>query len=190
MGFIMKDLNSACSIYVGKIGELLGRRELEKRGYHFDIERRMCRSVCDKEGRSWAQDHAKRRGIKFEYLLADAGYDTKDNYYFTSRIYKATPIIAMNRRNLKKGHKRDFEKELPVSRDSSLWSNLYRKRPAVERVFSRAKEDLCLKLIRVRRLERVRVHVAITLSAMLIVALIALKTDREELMNSLGAFRF
>ena len=135
-------------------------------------------------------DNLSRRGIKFEYVLADAGYDTKDNYYFTSKIYKATPIIAMNRRNLKKGHKRDFEKELPVSRDSTLWSNIYRKRPAVERVFSRAKEDLCLKLIRVRRLERVRVHVAITLSAMLIVALTALKTGREELMNSLGAFRF
>lgn len=28
-----------------------------------------------------------RSGIKFEYVLADAGYDTKDNYYLISHMY-------------------------------------------------------------------------------------------------------
>ena len=60
-----------------------------------------------------------RRGIKFEYVIADAGYDTKDNYYLISHIYHGVPIIAMNRRNLKK-KTRDFENYLPIKRNTDL----------------------------------------------------------------------
>jgi hypothetical protein len=59
-----------------------------------------------------------KRGIKPKVVIADAGYDTKENYYLAIKN-GAIPIIAFNRRNLKKAT-RDFEAELPIQREISL----------------------------------------------------------------------
>jgi len=50
---------------------------------------------------------------------------------------------------------------------------LFRKRCSVERLFCRVKEWLLLGILRVRGLEQVAIHVAISFAAMLTVALTA-----------------
>lgn len=129
-------------------------------------------------------------GMCFEYVVADAGYDTKDNYYFISRIFHAIPIVAMNRRNLKKKDTRDFEAYLPIKRGTELWKSIYQKRGAVERVFSRLKEELALKFVKVRGIENVRFHVALSLIAMLCIALAAHQTGNETLSKCISSFKF
>lgn len=129
------------------------------------------------------------RGIKPKIVLADKGYDGKMNYSFTFD-HGAIPIIAMNPRNLKKSKKRDFEADFPIQRNSDEWKKLYRKRGAVERVNSRLKEELDLKSLKVRGLDNVKVHAAISLITMLVVALVALKSGNGDLSASVNSFKF
>jgi len=98
------------------------------------------------------------RGIKPNIILADAGYDSKANMFETLDRFGAIPIIAMNRRNAK-NNERCWEKRLPIKRNSEEWKNLYRERGSIERIFSRLKEDLDLKSLKVRGLDKVRIHV-------------------------------
>ena len=130
-----------------------------------------------------------KRGIRPKVIVADAGYDTKENYFLALQ-YNAIPIIAFNRRKMKKEAIRDFEKDLPIPRNTELWKVLYAKRGAVERINSRLKEELCLKAVKVRTLEKVRTHVALSLIAMLCIALVALKTGNGDLLASVNSFRF
>lgn len=130
-----------------------------------------------------------RQRIKFEYVIADAGYDAKDNYYLISRLYHAVPIIAMNKRNLKKS-KREFENYLPIKRDTDLWKSFYQKRGSVERVFSRLKEELAIKMVKVRKIDNVKVHVATSLITMLCVASVAIKSGNVNLSKSVNSFKF
>ncbi|MHA1971537.1 MAG: transposase [Candidatus Hodarchaeales archaeon] len=128
------------------------------------------------------------RGIKPEIILADAGYDTKTNSVLSNLKYGITPIIALNRRNNRTGT-RTWEKKLPVKRNSDEWKQLYWKRGSVERVFSRLKEDLDLKAVKVRGIDKVTAHVAISLITMISVALTAQQTN-PELATSIASFRY
>jgi len=133
-----------------------------------------------------------QKGIQPKIVLADACYDSKENYRLVLE-YGATPIIAINKRNLKKKNTRDFECALPIQRNSELWKSLYRKRSSAERVISRLKEELALKDVKVRGLDNVRIHVAFSLIAMLTVALVALKalkTGNGHKATSVNSFRF
>lgn len=130
-----------------------------------------------------------REGIRPKVILADAGYDSKEDYRLALKC-DAVPIIAINKRNLKKKSTRDFERDLPVQRNSELWKTLYRKRSSVERVISRLKEELALKDLKVRGLDNVRIHVAFSLIAMLTVAFVALKTGNGNRATSVNSFRF
>lgn len=105
------------------------------------------------------------REMKFRHVIADAGYDSKENYELTIEKYGAIPIIAPNRRNAKGGIEEPLEG----------WKDLYRKRASIERVFSRLKEELYLKTLKVRGLWRVTVHVSISLITMLSVAVVAVR---------------
>jgi len=129
------------------------------------------------------------RGIRPKVIIADAGYDTKENYYLALKN-GAIPIIAFNRRNLKKKTTRDFETELPIQRNTGQWKSLYKKRSAIERIISRLKEELDLKAIKVRGLDRVKVHVAISLISMLVVAMVAHKSGNGHLSTSINSFKF
>ncbi len=130
-----------------------------------------------------------RSGIKFEYVVADAGYDSRDNYYVISHIYHSVPIIAMNRRNLKR-EAREFRNYLPIKRDVDLWKSLYQERGAVERVFSRLKEELAPKMVKVHRINNVETHVATSLITMLRVALVAIKSGNVDFSKSVNSFGF
>jgi len=130
-----------------------------------------------------------QKGIQPKIVLADAGYDSKENYRLALK-HGAIPIIAINRRNLKKKNTRDFERDLPVQRNTELWKTLYRKRSSAERVISRLKEELALKDLKVRGLDNVRIHVAFSLIAMVTVALVAFKTGNGSKATSVNSFRF
>jgi len=58
-----------------------------------------------------------------------------------------------------------------VPRDSKRFRSLYRERGAVEREFGRLKHEWALLPLRVRRIERVRLHVDLSILGRLAVAL-------------------
>lgn len=58
-----------------------------------------------------------------------------------------------------------------VPRETSRWKGLYRGRASVERAFGRLKNEWGLAPLRVRRIERVRLHVDLTILAQLAVRL-------------------
>jgi transposase len=129
------------------------------------------------------------KGIKPDIIIADAGYDSKKSYLITL-AEDIIPIIALNTRNLKYKEKRDWESVLPIQREGKFWEQLYRKRGAVERVFSRLKEELNLKAVKVRGLGNVKIHVILALITMLVVALVAFRSENGRLAKSVNLFRF
>ncbi len=58
-----------------------------------------------------------------------------------------------------------------VPRESARWLKLYRRRASVERAFGRLKHEWAMLPVRVRGLERVRLHVDLTMLAPLASAL-------------------
>jgi hypothetical protein len=63
-----------------------------------------------------------------------------------------------------------------IPRETLRWRGLYRRRASVERAFGRLKHEWSLTPLRVRRLERVRLHVDLTILAHLACALHRSKT--------------
>lgn len=63
-----------------------------------------------------------------------------------------------------------------IPRDSRKWRKLYHRRTAVERVNGRLKEFYGLTPVRTRGLERVQLHVDLTMLALLTVALARSRT--------------
>ncbi len=59
-----------------------------------------------------------------------------------------------------------------IPRETDRFSKLYRRRAAVEREFGRLKQDWGLATLRVRRVERVRLHADLTTLAKLACALV------------------
>ena len=64
--------------------------------------------------------------------------------------------------------------------------NLFKKRVSIEKVFSRAKELLLLDHLRVRGPEQVFIHACLSFSAMLTVALTAIKQHKPNLIRSIN----
>jgi hypothetical protein len=65
---------------------------------------------------------------------------------------------------------------------------LFRGRWSIERLFGRAKERLLLDCLRVRGLSQVSIHVALSLAAMLAVAVFAVGFGRPDLVRSVKHF--
>ena len=84
----------------------------------------------------------------------DMGYDN-------SRVYAecadrdVVPIIPLRKNS---GHR-----EASIPRTSDEWRSLYRHRSAVEREFGRLKHHYALAMLRVRGIERVRLHADLTI---------------------------
>jgi len=95
----------------------------------------------------------------------------------------------MNRRRAKK-KERDFEKNLPIKRDSKIWKDLYKERSSVERIFSRLQNETDMEEVTVRGLENVKIHVTLSMIAMLVVALVALMTGNEDRSRRIKSFRY
>ncbi len=58
-----------------------------------------------------------------------------------------------------------------IPRETLRWKGLYRGRASVERAFGRLKNEWALAPLRVRRIERVRLHADLTVMAQLTCAL-------------------
>lgn len=122
------------------------------------------------------------QGIVFKTVLADAQYDSAKARN-TVREYGAEPVIPYRKSSrirdaLKVG--RDF-----VVRGIKRLVNLFRKRVSIERVFSRAKEWLLLDHLRVRGLQQAFIHACLSFSAMLIVALTAVRQQEPRFIRSI-----
>ena len=124
----------------------------------------------------------KGLGISFKTVLADAQYDSS-KVRNTVREYGAEPVIPYRKTSrIKNGLKvgRDF-----VVHGVKRLVNLFRKRVSIERVFGRAKEWLLLDHLRVRGLEQAFIHACLSFSAMLVVALTAVKQHKPQLIRSI-----
>jgi len=124
----------------------------------------------------------KGLGVRFKTVLADAQYDSA-RVRKTVEEYGAEPVIPYRkssriRRALRVG--KDF-----IVRGVKQLVKLFQKRVSIERVFSRAKEWLLLDHLRVRGLEQAFIHACLSFSAMLIVALTAVRQHKTSLIRSI-----
>jgi len=132
-------------------------------------------------------DHVAKL-LTFKVSIADAGYDSKKNIILTLK-HKAVPIINLNpRRGGKKRRASDYL--LPISRNSKEWKEFYSMRASIERVFSRLKVELGLEHLKLRHMERVRVHVLLCLITVLLITLAAITSGHDELSRSIDPWRF
>jgi transposase len=118
-------------------------------------------------------------GFRPDWVIADAAYDSEENRQFAAS-QGMVAVIPQNRRNRK----------TQIEDPGPEWRAIYRQRTAVERIFSRLKEELAIKDIRVRSQWKVTVHIAISLMSMMAVALAAVESDRPSELASINSFRF
>lgn len=124
-------------------------------------------------------------GVKFETVVADAQYSSR-KVREAAEAYSAEPIIPVRRDSRLRDALRvgkDF-----VVRGARRLVELFRRRWSVERLFSRAKEWLMLGSLRLRGLEQVCIHACLCFTAMLAVALAAIKDGKPWLMRSVKHF--
>lgn len=89
--------------------------------------------------------------------------DDNNRVYDECHARSIAPVIP-----LRKG---PVQPDTPIKRGTSLWGELYRRRLAVEREFGRQKHDYGRAFLRVRRIERVRLHADLCILARLALAL-------------------
>ena len=107
-------------------------------------------------------DAVHARGFSPETVAMDMGYDHR-RVYDECADRGCAAIIP-----LRKGA---AEKPLRFPRRSDEWRSLYRRRTAVEREFGRLKHSYGLAFLRVRGIERVRLHADLTMLGRLSLAL-------------------
>lgn len=128
--------------------------------------------------------------VRLNIAVADAGYDARNNYFATLK-HQAKPIIAYNRRRKPKGTTgRRLDRILPIQRNSPEWKRYYAMRGAVERQFSELKEQLGMQFLTLRGLERVTIHLCISLIVLLGINLVAHLTGNPELLRSIEPWRY
>jgi transposase len=121
-------------------------------------------------------------GISFKVVMGDAQYDSA-NVRDAIMEFGAEPVIPYRKCSKIKNALmvgRDF-----VVRGVKRLVNQFRKRVSIERVFSRAKEWLLLDHLRVRGLEQVFIHVCLSFTAMIAVALAAAEEHQIRFMRSI-----
>jgi len=130
-------------------------------------------------------ERVHRLGVRFRTVLADAQYSSA-KVRAAAEEFGAEPIIPVRRDSkvrdaLRVG--RDF-----VTRGTRRLVELFRGRWSVERLFSRVKEWLMLGCLRLRGLEQVAIHACLCFTAMLAVALAAVRGRELGLMRSIKHF--
>jgi IS5 family transposase len=114
-------------------------------------------------------DAARARGFRPETCAMDKGYDN-NRVMDETRERGCVPIVS-----LRKGRPIPLG---PIPYGSDEWKRLYRGRAAVEREFGRLKHDCGLAPLRVRGLDRVRLHADLVLVCRLAQALDRMRTVR------------
>ena len=108
-------------------------------------------------------DAARARGFVAETCAMDRGYDN-NRVYAECHERGVAPVVP-----LRKGR---IQPETPIKRDTAEWSRLYKRRTSVEREFGRLKHDYGLAFLRVRGINRVRLHTDLTMLSRLALALV------------------
>ena len=122
------------------------------------------------------------RGVCFETVLADAQYDSS-RVRDTVKMFGAEPVIP-HRRSSTVNHALKVGLDFVVHGVKRL-VNLFKKRVSIERMFGRAKEWLLLDHLRVRGVEQAFIHACLSFSAMLAVALTAIRQHKPRLIRSM-----
>jgi len=99
-------------------------------------------------------DAVRARGLDPVTCALDMGYDN-GRVYAECADRNVIPVIPLRRNS---GHR-----EASIPRGSDEWKRLYRGRSAVEREFGRLKHHYALAMLRVRGIERVRLHADLTI---------------------------
>jgi hypothetical protein len=124
----------------------------------------------------------KRNGISFKTVVADAQYDSA-KIRNAVRECGAEPVIPY-RKSSKIKHALKVGGNFIVHGVKRL-VNIFKKRVCIERVFSRSKEWLLLDHLRVKGLEQAFIHASLSYSAMLAVALTAVRQHKPSLIRSI-----
>jgi len=139
-------------------------------------------NVNEKQFIKMLLEKLKGQGVCAKTVLADAQYDSA-KVRETVMEFGAEPVIPYRKSSR-------IKNALRVGRDFVVHGvkrlvNLFRKRVCIERVFGRAKEWLLLDHLRVRGLEQAFIHACLSFSAMLTVALAAVRQRRPHLIRSI-----
>jgi len=121
-------------------------------------------------------------GVNFKAVLADAQYNSSKVREDVKR-FGAEPVIPYGRSSkVKNGLQvgKDF-----ITRGIKRLVKLFSKRVSVERMFGRAKEWLLLDHLRVRGLEQAFIHASLSFSAMLAIALTAVRQHKPNFIRSI-----
>jgi hypothetical protein len=123
--------------------------------------------------------------IPLRVVGADGNYHSAENHLEAHRVGASTVIPLPKRRHREPRTLAQRLRLHPViERGSKLYRRLRRKRQSVERVFSRLKSHFGLDDLRVRGLDKVRQHVLLSLTSMLVYALTAAKHGLKCLVRS------
>jgi Transposase DDE domain len=107
-------------------------------------------------------DAIRARGFVPATVAMDMGYDN-GRVYAECVERNVVPIVPLR--------KNSGQRESSIPRKSDEWRILYRRRSAVEREFGRLKHHYGLAFLRVRGIERVRLHADLTMLSRLALAL-------------------
>jgi len=128
---------------------------------------------------------ASRFPIHMRIVGADGNYHSAKNHLEAHGLGACTVIPLPKRRHRKPMTLAQRLRLHPIiKRGSQLYRMLKRKRQSIERVFSRLKSHFKLDNLRGRGLARVKQHVLLSLTGMLIYALTAAKRGFENLVRS------
>jgi DNA-binding Lrp family transcriptional regulator len=123
--------------------------------------------------------------IPMRVVGADGNYHSAKNHLEAHGLGASTVIPLPKRRHREPRTLGQRLRLHPIiKRDSELYRRLRRKRQSIERVFSRLKSHFNLDDLRGRGLVRVKQHVLLSLTGMLVYALTAAKRGFESLVRS------
>jgi hypothetical protein len=135
----------------------------------------------------------ERLGFTTKFAVGDAGYDSIDSKIY-ALSHQITPIIKRNPRSsiTKPSRTPSIDEILSIKPGSDQWNATYHlARKAVERLWGQDKVELNLgHALKLRSLDRVRVHVATTFLTLNMVALIGLRYGYMDLVRSMKPWRF
>ena len=123
--------------------------------------------------------------ISMRIVVADGNYHSAKNHLEAHRLGASTVIPLPKRKHREpKTLAQRLRLHPIIKRGSQLYRKLRKKRQSIERVFSRLKNHFNLDNLRGKGLTRVKQHVLLSLTGMLVYALTAAKLGFESLVRS------
>jgi IS5 family transposase len=124
------------------------------------------RPACEKEGASAIPllETTIRRGLPVQTVAMDKGYDAMV-IYDECLLRGTLPVIP--EKKVRTGTAKGPRRSRFLPRHTARWKALYKARSAIEREFGNLKNEWAMLPLRVRGLDRVQLHVDLTILAKL-----------------------